>query len=189
MQAGHRDFRVATDTDTSFAFRIHEAGGPVEAGTINEGDWVHYRRRPWQVWSITVNGSQLTWQLGNGLWTDPQVKLLDTALVATSEPLVIQSVSAALMPDPAIIDPPDTMEIPSSLTDGNTVISLDFTSTWLETIQAWIDYLGAGPSGFAAPYDVIATIDGDRRRVLQGTLTFIRSTASRPVANPLEVTP
>lgn len=183
-QAGHRDFRVATDTDSSFAFRVHEAGGPVDASTIQVGDWVHYRRRPWQVFSVTVNGSRVTWQLGNGLWTDPKVTLNDTDQVATSDPVVMSAVEAAFQPPHGIVDPPDTFEIPTGLADGNTVASLDFTATWLQTIQQWIDYLGVGPSGLHAPYDVIATIDGNRRRVLQGQISFIRSTASRAVAAP-----
>lgn len=182
-QAGHRDFRVATDTDSNFAFRVHHAAATVAASTINAGDWVLYDGEPWFVYDVTVNGDEVTWQLGLGLWTDPQVTLLGTDLVRPSDPLTMSAVEARYQP-PTRVDAPDTVEIPTSLLDSNTVASLDFTADWLDEIQAGIDWLGDGTSGLHAPYDVIVTIDGNRIRVLEGAITFIRSTASRAVPEP-----
>jgi hypothetical protein len=183
-QAGRRDFRIATDTDSNFAFRIHQVGDPVAASTVQVGDWLNYRGRPWIVADIADAGpGRLKIQLGLGLWNDPSVTLDATDLVRPSQPIVIEALDAAYQPSTRVT-PPTTILIPTSISGDGTVASLDFSSAWLADVQAGIDYLGDGPSQLSAPYDVIATITGQRRRVLHGTITFIRSTAARAVADP-----
>lgn len=184
QQAARRDLRIPTDCVTRFAFRVHEAAPAVDVSTISVGDWVHYDRRPWYVHTITtLSDGRLRWQLGLGLFYDPVVVVTPGELVSPSVALTMDAVDAAYVP-PDSFDrwtPPAVVAIPTTLEDSGTVGVLTFDPTILVDVQDGIDYFGDGPSGLHAPFDITATIDGERRRVIEGQLSFIRTTSATTV--------
>ena len=188
-QAGNRSFTVATGADSLFALRFHRGEGYAAAVDLVPGtDFVIYLERVWPVFSVTVVSSgKVRLRLGNGSAFDPDVTVGATDLVPLAVPAVWEAADMQVaMPDSVYWPAPYTMVVPTQIDTDPTVLLITITQTWLEPLQAYIDYSEGGPSGLSLPYDLVGTFDGARIRVLTGSLNVVRSAAS-PVVDPLPI--
>ena len=159
------------------------------------GDWIYFQRDVHHVFSVDVekrkggniDGDKVVIHLGRGRYWEPIVRTFvgQSATVASPQPL--DGIEARFVPpvDARQVKgspPPSTVRLPTKVTDrttGHIVLSAVETTAMAQAVDEW----GWGPSGFSAPYDVTVDVHGQNHRILEGTMTVIRST-SLPVIDP-----
>jgi hypothetical protein len=190
-QAGQRNFQVATGADNIFAVRFHRQSELVAASVLVAGDFVVYDGRIWPVFSTVAAGAgKVTVGLGHGAFYEPELTLNDDDQVPVAPAAIWEGIDMqVVLPETATTPPPSTLEVPTTIADDGRVCLIDIGQTWLEPFQRAIDYSAGGPSGMSLPYDLVGSFEGQRIRVLTGTISIIRSAASPAVTPPVEVIP
>jgi hypothetical protein len=185
-QAGQRNFQVATGADNIFAVRFHRQTELVDASTLVTGDYIAYLERIWPVFHVAPAGTgKVTIRLGHGAFYEPELTLNDDDQVPLNPPAEWEEIDMQV----ALPDTVETLVVPTSIVGDGFVCLINVGQTWLEPFQQAIDYSAGGPSGMSLPYDLVGKFDGQRIRVLTGTISIIRSAASPAVAPPEEVAP
>jgi hypothetical protein len=190
-QAGQKNFQVATGADNIFAVRFHRQTELVAASTLVPGDYIAYLERIWPVFHVAPAGTgKVTIRLGHGAFYEPELTLNDDDQVPLNPPSEWSEIDMQVaLPDTPDTPPPSTLVVPTSIVGDGFVCLINIGQTWLEPFQRAIDYTQGGPSGMSLPYDLVGLFDGQRIRVLTGTISIVRSAASPAVTPPEEPEP
>ena len=186
-QAGQKNFQVATGADNIFAVRFHRQTELVDASTLVAGDYIAYLERIWPVFTAASAGTgKVTLKLGHGAFYEPELTLNDDDQVPLNPPAVWEEIDMQVaLPDTVDTPPPATLAVPTSIVGDDKVCLINIGHPWLDPFQQAIDYSAGGPSGMSLPYDLVGKFEGQRIRVLTGTISIIRSAASLPVDPPV----
>lgn len=203
MTAQHEDITLESGSDFELAVRFaRPSKHRTKVEDLTPGDLIFFGRSVWPVYSVEVDGGKklalvdpgtpVTLRLGRGTLWEPKVRTVagETALRASYE-ILDGAMARFAPPSPAMfvagLEPPETLEIPTSIEDSGTTVYVRAPAAFTASLAAMIDFGGWGPSGFSAPWDLTVSTGGSNVRLIEGSMSLIRST-SMPIIDPSAIT-
>ena len=184
---GRYDWQARTGATTTWGHRFHRAGDAVIVGDLEVDDWIIYEDRVWKVYSLTPTGDdRILVKLGHGYVYEPSFTAAETDILPTAPAATWEAVDMRVLTvDDDETTAPVSVEISTSLSEDDTLVTVTVTQEWLEPFQVLMDYVAPART-LVLPYDLHGTFDGVPTPVLTGTLTIVRSAASPDVEAPEE---